>query len=245
LAGLPAGPAPGQARLELNDVLRMATGSLDAIYVLMVAGTAAESVAKERERDTWLGLIATPLTGREILRAKLLGSLWKTRQVAALLLALWGVGLLAGAVHPLGFLAATTGLAVSSWFLAALGLMASLWSRDRGHATGRVIGPLMLILVLGALPFLRPGTASAVLAGGSMPFLTWASLLSYEDVHAAVHRGAIPRFAEIGIPGVAGARILLAAWLISTAAQAVGAFLLMRSSARGFDAAVGRPIASR
>jgi hypothetical protein len=202
-------------------------------------------VAKERERETWLGLIATPLTGREILRAKLLGSTWKTRGPAVLMLVLWIVGLLAGAVHPLGFLAALTGMGVSCWFHAALGLFASLWSRDRAQATGWVLGPLILILGSSALPFILPGTASVVLAGGTMPFLTWASLLSYEDVHAALRSGAIPRFAEIGIPGVAGARIILAAWLISTTAQAIGAFLLMRSAVRGFDAAVGRPIPNR
>jgi hypothetical protein len=78
-----------------------------------------------------------------------------------------------------------------------------------------------------------------------MPFLTWASLLSYEDVHAALHLGAIPRFAEIGIRGVAGTRIILAAWLISTTAQAFAAFLLMRSAVRGFDAAVGRAVPNR
>jgi ABC-type transport system involved in multi-copper enzyme maturation permease subunit len=245
LTRLPADPAPGQARLELNDVLRMTTASLDVFYVLMVAGAAAESVAKERERETWLGLIATPLTGREILRAKLLGSIWNTRGLAVLMLVLWIIGLLAGAVHPLGFLAALTGMGVSCWFLAALGLSASLWSRDRAQTTGWVLGPLMLIVGSIALPFILPSTASVVLAGGSMPFLTWVSLLSYEDVHAAFHSGAIPRFAEIGIRGVAGARIILAAWLISTTAQALGAFILMRSAVRGFDAAVGRRIPNR
>ena len=187
LLSVPLALTPGQARLEFNIVLRQTTGILDLFYVLMVFGAAAESVAAERERQTWLGLIATPLTGWEILRAKMLGSIWKTRGLAFLMLALWIVGLLAGAVHPLGFLAAFAGLGVSCWFLAALGVSTSLWSRDRGQATGKVLGPLMLSLGLSALPFLLPGTASVVLAAGTMPFQTWASLLSYEDVHAAIH----------------------------------------------------------
>ena len=242
---MPVGLAPGQARLEFNIVLRQMTGLLDVLYVLMVAGAAAESVAAERERETWLGLIATPLTGREILRAKMLGAIWKTRGLAFLMLALWMVGLLAGAVHPLGFLAALAGMAVSCWFLAALGVSVSLWSRDRGEATGRVLGPLMLFLGLSALPFLLPGTASVLMAAGTMPFQTWASLLSYEDVHAAIHSGVPPQFAAIGIRSGAGARIVLAAWLIGTTAQAVGASLLTRSAVRGFDAAVGRPMRPR
>jgi hypothetical protein len=103
----------------------------------------------------------------------------------------------------------------------------------------------MFSLVLGALPFVLPGTASVLLAAGAMPFQTWASLLSYEDVRAAIHSGAIPQFAVIGIRSGEGARIVLAAWLISTTALAVGAFLLTRSAVRGFDAAVGRPIRTR
>lgn len=243
--GLPADPAPGQARPELNHVSRVVTGCLNVLFVLMVAGAAAESVAGERERDTWLGLIATPLTGREILRAKMIGSIWKARWVGASMLVLWVVGLLAGAVHPLGFAAALGGLAVSGWFLAALGVFASLRSRDRAQAHARIIGPLLLLLSLAAVPFILPGPAGVVLAGCTMPFQSWASLFSYEDVRAMTHGGEIPQFAAIGLRGAWGARIILSAWLISTPAQAVGAFLLMRSAVRGFDQAVGRPILPR
>jgi hypothetical protein len=141
--------------------------------------------------------------------------------------------------------AALAGTGVSCWFLAALGVSASLWSRDRSEATTKSLVPLMLFLGLGALPFLLPGTVSVVLAAGSMPFQAWTSLLSYEDVHAAIHSNPIPQFATIGIKSGEGARIVLAGWLISTTAQAVGAFLLSRSAVRGFDAAIGRPIRSR
>jgi hypothetical protein len=136
-------------------------------------------------------------------------------------------------------------MAVSCWSLATLGVAVSLWSRDRGEATGRVLGPLMLLLSLGALPFVLPGISSILLAAVSMPFQTWASLLSYEDVHAAFRSGVAPPFSAIGIPSGSGVRIVMAAWLISTAAQAVGAWLLMRSAVRGFDAAVGRPMRAR
>jgi hypothetical protein len=237
--------APGQARLEFNIVLRQTTGLLDFLYVLMVAGAAAECLVVERERETWLGLIATPLTGWEILRAKMLGAVWKTRMLGFLLLAFWVVGLLAGAVHPLGFLAALVGTGVSCWFLAALGVSASLRSRDRGEAINKALVPLMLFLCAGALPFLVPGTVSVVLAAGSMPFQAWASLLSHDDVHALVRSSPIPQFAMIGINSGEGARIVLAGWLITTTALAVGAFVVTRSAVRGFDAAIGRPIRSR
>ncbi len=244
LSKLGAAPDPGQARLEFNIVLRQATLIFDVVYIFLVAGFAAEGLAKERERETWLGLIATSLTGREILRAKRLGSIWRARRLALVMMALWLVGLLVGAVHPIGFLMAIAGLVVSCWFLAALGVSVSLWSRDRNQATGRIIVPVALCVGLGLLPFMSPGPAAAVLAANMIPFQAWASLLSYEDVHAMTLSIPVPQFAAIGIQGVGGARFVLAAWLITTTAQAVGAFFLARAAARGFDAAVGRPVRS-
>jgi ABC-type Na+ efflux pump permease subunit len=236
------GRAPGQARLEFNIVLRQASAVFALLYVMVVAGSASEGVAGERERDTWLGLIATPLTGREILRAKMLGAVWRAREVAFVMIGLWTVGLLAGAVHPLGFLAELAGLAVSGGFFAALGTYASLWASNRGRASERVLLPTLVLVMSGIAPLLlRSGGASVLTGCGSMPFLAWSALLSYEDVHAALRSGAFPQLAALGIQTGEGARMVLAAWLLGTTAQAVGAFVLARAAFGGFDAAVGRP----
>ena len=60
----------------------------------------------------------------------MLGTVWKTRWGIALLLALWSAGMLTGALHPLGVLAALALLISALWFVAALGIRASLVSRD-------------------------------------------------------------------------------------------------------------------
>ncbi len=237
--------APGQARLEFNIVLRQVTLILDLMYVFVVAGYAAEAMMAERERETWLGLIATPLTGLEILRAKMLGAIWKARGLSSLMLALWLVGLMAGALHPVGFLSAVVGLVVSSWFLAALGVFVSLWSSDRNELGLRLLMPVGLLVGLSLLPFASPSTPVALLAAGLIPFQTWATLLSFEDIHALTHAVAPPQFAAVGVGGIEVSGIILAAGLISMTAQAVGAFLLTRSAGRGFDAAVGRPVRPR
>ena len=214
------------------------------MYVCVVAGYAAEGMMAERERETWLGLIATPLTGFEILRAKMIGAIRKARGLSSLMLALWLVGLMAGALHPVGFLVVVVGLVVSSWFLAALGVFVSLWSRDRNQSL-RVLGPVMLIVGLSLVPFASPSTPVALMASGLIPFQTWASLLSFEDVRALIHAVAPPQFAAVDVKGIEISWIILAAGLISTIAQAVGAFLLTRSGGRRFDAAVGRPVRPR
>jgi hypothetical protein len=100
------------------------------MVALMVAGSAAEGVAGSGARH-WLGLIATPLSGREILRAKMLGAIWRAAGSSAFC---WGSGRsgsLAGAVHPLGFLAELVGLVALGAFFAALGTSAAL-----GRAAG-------------------------------------------------------------------------------------------------------------
>jgi len=240
-----AAPAPGQARLEFNMAIRQASAGLELMFALGVAAFAAEGVATERERDTWLGLIATPLSGREILRAKGLGALWRCRAVPFVMLSLWIVGLLAGALHPLGALAGLFGLAASAAFFAALGASVSIRASDRRKASGWAILPLFAMVVGWVLLLLPAGRTSVLLGAASPPFLTWSALLSYEDVRAAASPGPFPQLPSIHIRTGEGPGRVLAAWLIGTAGQFLGAFLLARAAARDFDAAVGRPTRPR
>src|SRR5262249_46689843 len=212
------GPAAGQARLEFNIALRRFSALFAMIYVLAINVGAVEGVKGERERDTWLGLIATPLTGWEILRAKMLGPVLRGLGGALTLIGLWTVGLMAGAVHPLGFLAAVTGLAMSAWFYSALGVSGSL--RQGGMETAR--HPLALLVRLVA----AVGMMYLLLAISVA--LAWSSLLSYEDVHSVVHSGAFPQFGATVLKTVVGARTVVGVWLAGTTALGSCAFSLTR-----------------
>ena len=111
-----------------------------------------------------------------------------------ILIALWTVGLMAGAVHPLGFLAAVTGLAVLAWFCSALGVSRSLREggmKRAGHPLALVV---RLVAALGVILLL-------VAISGA---LAWLSLLSYEDVFSVVHSGAFPQFGTTAFQTVAG-----------------------------------------
>ena len=162
---------------------------------------------RERERGTWLGLIATPLSGWEILRAMMLGPVLSRLRGALTPIALWTVGLMAGAVHPLGFLAAVTGLAASAWFFSALGVSRSL--REGGMK--RAGHPLALVVRRVA------ALAVTLFVGAISSALAWSSLLSYEDVFSVVHSGAFVQFGAtalqkvVGVPDnmPIGARVLL------------------------------------
>ncbi len=253
------GLATGQARLEFNIVLRELSAFCAWGYVLVVYGAAVEGVKRERERGTWLGLIATPLSGWKILRAKMLGPVLSRLGGALTLIALWTVGLMAGAVHPLGFLAAVTGLAALAWFFSALGVSTSL--REGGMK--RAGHPLALVVRLVA------ALGVTFLLGAISGALAWSSLLSYEDVFSVVHSGAFPQFGTtalqtvVGVPDdlpllarfllfgtralrtVVGARTVVGVWLAGTIALVAGAYSVTRAMCRDFDVEVGRPTRPR
>ena len=94
--------APDACRWEFNNYLRGITSVIELVCLLIVAGAAAEGVTAERARSTWESLLATTLRGHEILTAKMLGAVWKTRFGIALLLALRSAGMLTGAASPTG-----------------------------------------------------------------------------------------------------------------------------------------------
>jgi ABC-type transport system involved in multi-copper enzyme maturation permease subunit len=65
------------------------TLALGVCFILLLAARAAGMVTIEKERDCWLSLISTPLTGAEIMRAKVFGNLYAARWGYALLLVTW------------------------------------------------------------------------------------------------------------------------------------------------------------
>jgi len=259
------GPAAGQARLEFNIALRQFSAFWAWAYVVELYGVAVEGVKRERERGTWLGLIATPLSGWEILRAMMLGPVLSRLRGALTLIALWTVGLMAGAVHPLGFLAAVTGLAALAWFCSALGVSRSLREGGMKRAGRPLALVVRLVVALGVI----------LLVGAISGALAWSSLLSYEDVFSVVHSGAFPQFGTTGLLGttaletvvgvpdnlplaprvllfgtgvlqtVVGARTVVAVWLAGTTALGAGAYSVTRAICRDFDVAVGRPTRPR
>ena len=232
MPALSASMFPGQARLEFNIVLRLFTG-LPMLFIAAAAFSAGvESITRERRRETWFGLLATPLTAREILRGKARGSLWRLRWTALVLVSTWVVGLLAGAVHPLGFLASLGFLAAAGVFYVQIGLMMALREYDpdtrRKSRLTAIQAPTLVI-------------AGVLLTAGPM-ILGWASLFTYEDVAAVLRAGPLPELRDGPVGEWVGARGVLLALLGATGALAFGARWLDRKNEREFDRAVGRPV---
>jgi hypothetical protein len=233
-------------RAEFNRFLRHVTTWVEFFTLLIVAGVAAGGVTGERARETWDSLIMTPLSGLAILQAKRIGAIWKVRWAVFLLVVLWSVGLLAGALHPLGFVAALVLLGVSSWFMAALGTYASLVSRDTPQASSRTLVPVLLLTGSFVACYLPPRIATVVMGSASAPFVNWLSLASYGDIDEVVKgRETFGRLEDIGLYTYERPLRVLATCLLGTAGFAAGAGWLSWAAVIRFDRAVGRPERAR
>ena len=135
---------PFAARLRefaefLNGWVRVATGVLSTLLMLGAAVRGAGAVTGERDRDTWVSLVSTPLTVGEILRGKFLGVVLGMRRLTTTLLLVWALALSFGAVEPGLVVASAVFLAVYVSAFAWLGIFCSVTARNTMVATVRAV----------------------------------------------------------------------------------------------------------
>jgi ABC-type Na+ efflux pump permease subunit len=218
-------------RSGFNVYLRGMTITLYIAWVLGIASAASAGVVSEREADTWTSLTATPLGGEEILRAKMFGATWGTRTLGLLLLVLWLLGLASGAVHPLGFAAASIVTAVFIGYVAALGTFLSLISRTSARAQAATMAILMITnwaYLLCCIPMRVDDTALMLV--GVTPVIEGGSLLSYEDISRMFNSPDRARVWEALLAG-----------FLSAGLHGAAALILTWRSFATFDAKIDRP----
>ena len=171
--------------------------------------------------------------------------LGRCRWGALLLVALWSIGLLAGSIHPLGWVAAVFLLGASIWLMTAPGIYGSLISRDTAQASNRALIPALVLLSCFIVCYLVPPRFRTVALGAaSAPFVNFLSLLSHADVREVVsYRGQKP-FSPIrgmGLYTDETPAAVLATFSICAVASTVAAAWLSRLAVARFDRAAGRP----
>jgi ABC-type transport system involved in multi-copper enzyme maturation permease subunit len=179
------------AREALNISVRIFTAVLYILSGLLMAAAAATSVTSEREKDTWVSLTATPLSGAEIIQGKFLGAIWRVRALLGALVLVWFLGVICGAVHPLGFLLAVFVTTVYLVFIALLGTYLSVRSRSSARAISGTIAILFFLnwgYLFCCIPMLMgggPGRGSELVAAGMTPLIVTFAPFSFEDLDNA------------------------------------------------------------
>lgn len=229
------------AAVRLNDGLRIVTPVYLALWLLAVAGASASSIAIEREEDTWVSLVSTPLSGWQIIRGKMVGALWGLRGFGVLMGLLWVVGLVLGGVHPLGFALTLLVVAVLTAAVAALGVDTSLGERGTSRALTKTLVTLVILnggYYVVAIPLMIVcgiPVPDDELALGFTPLIAAGALLSGYDVAKldGILRGTTP-VAWVDV------RHVLVACAIVASYGAAAVFLVCRAVTR-FDTVVDRP----
>ena len=218
-------------RLELNVRLRYLVTLTAGFMLLWVSIVAACSLAGERDRDTWVSLVSTPLTGFEIIRGKVIGAFWSVRALLALWLALVILGLFVGAVHPLGALAVTLATATYLAFGCVLGMVYSLRARTSSRAVVSTLFTLIILSGAYLLVFMPWNVRSELTFVGVTPFVEEVALMSYLDVKWLLDfESPEQRMLNIGLTCV-----------LSVALYAGGAFVLALWTLKSFDRVIDRP----
>jgi ABC-type Na+ efflux pump permease subunit len=230
------------ARMDFNIFLRSITSSLSFVLLLSVAGFVVEGIIAEKMRETWSSLIATPLSAREILRAKILVAFWRLRRLFGTLIFLWGLGLVTGAIHPLGFVLTVLALCASTWFLAAWGLLCAIGAKSNAEASNPSVSLALVLIGSAALPFVLPAGFSSVLLGaGSPPFVIWLAQFSYRDLLNAMQYPVFPLLSWVGIKTGEGPFLVAATCFVGILAPALAGTFVWRRAVARFDRVIGRP----
>jgi ABC-type transport system involved in multi-copper enzyme maturation permease subunit len=145
----------------------LAAGTVAAsLGLLAVALRAAGSVTGERERHTLDSLLVTRLGPNEIVRAKWLGSILGTRIAWLWPGTIWALGLLTGALHPLGAVFLIVGWLGYAGSFAAWGVWYSASKQSTQRAT---VATLLGLLGLSACLLWPPPLVLLVFAAQGTP----------------------------------------------------------------------------
>jgi ABC-type transport system involved in multi-copper enzyme maturation permease subunit len=119
--------------------VRIATGGLSFLIMLGAATRAASTITSEKDRDTWITLVSTPLETWSILLGKWWGAVLGVRLLVYLLVAVWISGVLVGSTIAVMLIPAAIQLAIYTAFFGWLGVFVSCTARTTLIASIRVM----------------------------------------------------------------------------------------------------------
>jgi ABC-type transport system involved in multi-copper enzyme maturation permease subunit len=211
-----------------NDFLALAMwlGTiLESLGLLLAAAWASNTIASERENETWTTLISTPLEASEVLIGKLAGSLYAARLVVPPLALVW---LLAAIAEPrfMPAIAGTLlGLAAAAVAVGMVGIAFSFWCDNATRALGATLASLFAAVTLGTCCIFPFGFINPLY------LLVLPGFMNLFALHAP---------AEATWPLAVASLFYGGLWLLGIVVHLIGAWLLWFYCVQRFDRLAGR-----
>jgi ABC-type Na+ efflux pump permease subunit len=227
-----------QSRIDFNVFLRFLSIGIVFFVAFLTPSFAVETILVEQSKETWASLLTTPLTGREILKSKMLAALWRIRPTLITLLILWILGLIVGAIHPLGFIVVLLIMTSAIWCFLTFGMRSAVFAAGGTP----FIGIIMLLTFTAALPFILPTRFSSVLFGFlSLPFDVALALVTYRDIRVAKLDAPYPFLQWIGLNTGEGPLQVVMTCLIAILVPAFAGVVFWKQAIANFDQKMSRP----
>jgi len=118
-------------------------GFVGSGVLLLLAARSSGLITSEKERDCWLSLLSTPLSGREIVRGKAWGNLYSMRWALLLLAGHLALALLLRPSYIAAALGTVVTFLIMAWYVTNLGLWFSLRSATTMRSMGATLGTLL------------------------------------------------------------------------------------------------------
>ena len=173
------------ARINFMGYLASMTGLVGTVMLLLLAARAAGLVTGEKERDCWNSLLATPLSGPEIMSGKVCGNLYGMRWALAVLLAMWMFALLFDPLFLFVIVVLTATFVMLAWYVTNVGLLFSLQNKTTLRAMGGTLGFLLFTgggyLLCCCTVAMGGGEPPEFFLSGCIPFLIVFPIIAYMD----------------------------------------------------------------
>ncbi len=201
--------------------------------ILSLAARAATAVTTEKEQETWQPLVSSPLEGRAIIGAKILGSLHSYRGHVFLLLVLWLPCAMHKPMSLAGIAFSFLALTAVGLFASAMGVLISLRSDSSMRALSWTLGTMVFLgggYMFCCVPVLFLGSSGdeilmAMVLAPCSPFLIVSPMIT-----AWLWEGG------------GSEESLFAAYLLGVIGYGIGAAVLYTTAVTRFDESVGRAI---
>ena len=197
--------------------------------LLLIATRSACSITSEKERDCWQSLLSTPLSGFEIVRGKVLGSIYAVRYLFGVLFLMWGLAVIISPTYLFAVPFMLYTLLVIAVSVASLGVIFSLRMKSSLWAMAATLGTTIFVgggYFFCCLPFFIVSNAGeeivSIVCSPCIPFILFIPGMIAAD----------------GFPHNDGE--IVAAYVLGTMGYSITACMLFASAFSIFDKFAGR-----